>query len=124
MIKSLKLVGCISLSAIECQYNQIENINLTNCESLSTLKCSDNIISELNLEGCASLKSLYCANNNLEVLDLSKTGLGIISSSYLDCAPNASLSKLYLKTGSNISGVTTSRSTSNIPAETEIIYVD
>jgi hypothetical protein len=37
---------------------------------------------------------------------------------------NCDLTKLYLKTGASINGVTSSRSTTYIPAITEIEFVD
>lgn len=124
-ITSLDVSGLNTLETVECYDSQIRSFNAEGCSNMETLYCYNNQIALLNVNGCNSLKYLKCYNNNLGILDLSKSGLGIVSSSSLDCSPmNVSLSTLYLKTGAKISNVTSSRSTTYIPSETEIIYKD
>ena len=124
-LSTLSLKGCSSVSYVSADNNQLTSINAEGCNALADLLCYNNQLTSLNVDDCNSLKRLLCYSNNFEVLDLSKSRIGLISSSTLDCSPmNTSLITLYLKTGSSISGVTTSRSTTYIPKETDIIYVD
>jgi hypothetical protein len=113
------------LKTLSCYENNLTELNLSGKTKLVTCYCDNNKLSTLNVNSCTALKTLRCHTNNLETLDLSTSGLGIVSSSSLDCSPmNTNLSTLYLKAGANISGITSSRSTSYIPSETEIVFVD
>ena len=115
---------------------EIDCSNLKSLEYLDTgyfpniinLDCSNCSIKDLGLNSWSpKLTKLDCSGNKLKELDVSKTNIGNCPSSEpyaLKCANMQSLKTLTLKTGWDIKGITTNRSTDYIPEATEIKFVD
>ena len=115
---------------------EIDCSNLKDLEYLDTyyfpniinLDCSNCSIENLNLNSrVPKLTKLDGSGNKLKELNVSKTNIGNCPASEpyaLKCANMQSLKTLTLKTGWDIKGITTNRSTDYIPETTEIKFVD
>lgn len=81
MIKSLKMMNCIGLTAVPtledekmletlmCGYNtNLSNLNVCDYTALKTLNCQDDNIPTLDLSYNLHLVSLYASNNRIETL--------------------------------------------------------
>ena len=144
-LTNLEVGDCTALAVLSCENNQLATLDVSNNKELRRLWCNDNQLTTLDLSKntaltrlyCynnqlttldlsknTTLTELYCYNNQLTTLDLSKTKLG--NSPYdnpLNCAPMETLQTLYLKTGWEIEGITSNRSTDYIPEQTQIEFV-
>ena len=113
------------LTLLSCAAGVLTELDVTHNEKLETLYCNSNALTGLDLSHNAALISLWCYSNNLTTLDVSQTALGTSSvSNPLDCAPMATLQTLILKTGWKIKGINLNRSSSYIPATTQIEYAE
>ncbi|WP_179005828.1 T9SS type A sorting domain-containing protein [Winogradskyella forsetii] len=63
--------GTISLKALYCAGNNLNNLDTSQNTNLEILDCADNNISDLNINNNALLRVLYTSNNDLTILDLS-----------------------------------------------------
>ncbi|WP_178987860.1 T9SS type A sorting domain-containing protein [Winogradskyella schleiferi] len=63
--------GTISLKALYCAGNNLNNLDISQNTNLEILDCADNNISDLNVNNNALLRVLYASNNNMTILDLS-----------------------------------------------------
>ena len=145
-IETLTLAGNDALKTLVCYGNSLTELDLRGAPMLEHVDAGDcaiagadfsansflrilaihnNRLTELDLSHNARLQSLTCDRNLLRTLDLSaNTAL-----TTLDCAPmddsygNNLLTTLTLSYGMEIAGITTGRSSGNIPDATEIVWV-
>lgn len=120
-LRSLDLTQNTKLIKFSCASNQFTDLNFINNTALTELDCSDNQLRGLDLTTNSALTILYCHSNPFTSLDISNTNL---NGGTLKCAPMETLEVLYLKTGWDIYGITTDRSSEYIPEHTEIEFVD
>ncbi len=145
-LTTLDVSGCSTLYTLECNNNSLTALDVSNnarllrliCSSnqlttldvsknvfMYTLFCDSNQLTVLDVSNTMLLDFLNCSKNQLTTLDVSKTNLGNPSETYpLHCSDMPTLQTMYLKTGWKISGINVNRSTSHIPAQTEILYKD
>lgn len=117
-LTNLNASGCTQLTTLDCYVNAINSLDVSDCVALTTLNCDRNAINSLDVSNNVALTKLNCYSNLLESLDISNN-TAITS---LDCSPNENLKTLYMKEGHTISKINNSRSSSNIPEATDIIY--
>lgn len=94
------------------------SLDLSGNPDMRSLTCSGIGLRELNVSGCRQLESLTCSKNELNTLDVS-LNLRLTS---LNCASMPTLQTLYLSKEQSIRYITYDRSTSYIPATTQIEY--
>ena len=126
-LTTLDVSGCTQLTELYCYSNQLTTLDVSKNTQLTLLYCYSNQLTTLDVSKNTQLKYLYCDSNQLTTLDVSKTNLGNSTRSYpLSCAPMSTLKTLYLKKGWSIKGITedSGRSTTFIPAQTQIVFVD
>ena len=70
-LKELDLSKNIALTELVCYHNQLTALDLSKNIALNYLLCFDNQINTLNLSKNTMLMGLYCQNNQLTTLDLS-----------------------------------------------------
>lgn len=144
-LETLDLSGNPLLETLVCYGNSLTELSLTGNPLLKHLDCGDCAIAKLDLSGNPALESLYSHNNRLAALELSaNTALATItcdrnllrrldvsalgSLTSLRCTPmnDASganlLREVVVAQGQNIPGITTGRSSSNIPSAT-IVFI-
>jgi len=88
----------VSLTYLNCSWNQLTSLDVSACTALTTLDCSGNQLTSLDVSTCSALTGLVCNNNNqLTSLDVSaNTAL-----TFLYCYINQ-LTSLNVKNGNNI----------------------
>ena len=114
---------------IDCSnLKDLEFLNTSCFPNIINLDCSNCSIVDLGLSSWSpKLTKLDCSGNKIKELNVSKTNIGNCPASEpyaLKCANMQSLKTLTLKTGWDIKGITTNRSTDYIPETTEIKFVD
>jgi len=57
---------------------------LTGCIGLTTLYCNDNQLKSLTMDGCTALRTLHCNSNQLKILNIARC----TKLTYLDCRKN------------------------------------
>lgn len=73
-----------SITALDCQFNQLTSMDLSSNTALTQLYCKQNQLSSLDLSNNTALTHLYCQSNQISSLDLSNN-----TSLYLvDCGAN------------------------------------
>ena len=74
----------VSLTGLDCSYNQLSSLDVSSCTALTVLLCYYNQLSSLDVSTCTALTTLYCGVNQLTSLDVSTcTAL-----TYLNCSHN------------------------------------
>ena len=114
---------------IDCSnLKDLEFLNTSCFPNIINLDCSNCSIVDLGLSSWSpKLTKLDCSGNKIKELNVSKTNIGNCPASEpyaLKCANMQSLKTLTLKTGWDIKGITTNRSTDYITETTEIKFVD
>ena len=61
----------VSLTYLDCSWNQLSSLNLSACTALTYLNCSSNGLTSLDLSSCTALTGLDCSYNQLTSLDVS-----------------------------------------------------
>lgn len=69
-LKELNISGCIGLTSITCNYQDLEELNLTNCSSLTSLNLKGNWLKTVDLTGLSNLETLNIEYNHIVNLDL------------------------------------------------------
>ena len=106
------------LKTLTCSGGLLTTLDLSANTALETVDCSANKLRSLDVTRCEKLKTLSCSGNFLETLDVSGN-LGLTS---LNCSSMESLKTLFMDSSQRIRYITYERSTSYIPAQTEIVY--
>ena len=89
-LTSLDLSGCTALTSLDCNNNQLTSIDVSSCSALTILGCSWNQLTSLDVSGCTALNGLDCYNNQITSLDVSPcTAL-----TTLECSENYSLTSI------------------------------
>ena len=113
-----------ALTRLNCGWNQLTALDVSNNTALTSLICNFNQLTTLDVSNNTALTYLYCSTNQLTTLDVSKTNLGnSLETHPLYCTQMRTLTTLYLKTGWEIEGITSNRSTDYIPEQTQIEFV-
>lgn len=116
-LTNLDVSDCTTLTKLSCSYNQLTSLDLSGCKALTSLGCSDNQLTSLDISKNTALKSLNCSNNQLTSLDVSNN----TALTFLGCAPMSTLETLYITQDQSIPNITSNRSSSYIPATTDIV---
>lgn len=124
-LTALDLRGAPMLDHLDAGDCAIARVDLSENTFVKIVALHNNRLTALDLGRNPYLQSLTCDRNLIRTLDLSaNTAL-----TNLDCSPmddgygNNLLTTLTLSYGMEISGITTNRSSSNIPDATEIVWV-
>jgi len=100
-LTSLDVSGCTALMGLKCFSNQLTNLNASGCTALTYLFCYGNQLTSLNVSSCTALTNLDCHYNQLTSLDVSTctslidlycSGNQLTS---LDVSSNTALTSLY-----------------------------
>ena len=83
-LTDLDLKHNTKLVKLSCENNIINSIDLTNNKSLTFLNCIDNKLSDLDVSNNADLQQLHCSNNQLTSLNVAQNS----SLTYLVCYNN------------------------------------
>ena len=116
-VKELNLSGNPRLGWLGIYGSGITSVDLNSNPELRYLNCENTPIASLDLSPCTKLYELKCWDCLMEELDISMLPYLEV----VECAPMASLRKLYVSDTQRINGVTVYRSEANVPAETEIV---
>ncbi len=117
-MESIDLSGNPKLKKFICNGSMFTSLDLSANSALEELNCYSCKIQSLDVTRCEKLKTLNCSSNYLETLDVSGN-LGLTS---LNCSQMETLKTLFLDSSQRIRYITYERSTSYIPAQTEIVY--
>ena len=60
----------VSLTYLDCSWNQLSSLNLSACTALTYLNCSSNYLTSLDVSTCSALTSLNCSYSLLTSLDV------------------------------------------------------
>ena len=60
----------VSLTYLDCSYNQITSLDLSSCTALTYLNCLSNYLTSLDVSTCSALTSLNCSYSLLTSLDV------------------------------------------------------
>ena len=124
-LTQLDLSGAPLLEHVDAGDCALTSVKLTENSLLRILAIHNNRLTELDLSRNTRLQTLTCDRNLIRTLDLSKN----TALTSLDCAPmndgygNNLLVTLTLSSGMSIGGITSGRSSDNIPDGTEIVWV-
>lgn len=116
-IKTLDLSGNPNLDWLGVYGTSLTSLDLSANHKLRWLDCFETDIASLDLTPCDNLYELKCWRCRFSELDISMLPLLEI----VDCAPMASLNKLYVSEDQKIEGITQNRSEENVPAATKIV---
>lgn len=116
-IKTLDLSGNPNLDWLGVYGTSLTSLDLSANHKLRWLDCFETDIASLDLTPCDNLYELKCWRCRFSELDISMLPLLEI----VDCAPMASLNKLYVSEDQNIEGITQNRSEENVPASAKIV---
>lgn len=121
---SLNLAGLSNLSYLDCVEANLTSIDLTGCTGLKDLLIYRNKLTALDISSCPKLSRLCCQENQIVTLDLTYGDFPNCPSYLVPLKANnmPSLKTVYLKTGWQLKYINVNRSTSYIPATTEIVY--
>lgn len=123
-VESVTIKGLSKLERFTCTEGSLATLDLTGCTALTSLTLYDNKLTSLDITPCIKLNHLVCQNNRIVSLDLTNGDFPNCPSYLvpLKCNNMATLKTVYVKTGWRLKYITYDRSTSYIPATTEIIY--
>lgn len=65
---------CMSLTDLNCEYNQLTLLNISNNKKLTRLNCGSNDLTSLDISNNTDLIKLDCWNNHLTSLNLNNNG--------------------------------------------------
>ena len=83
-LTGLDVSSCTELMTLDCSSNKLTGLDVSACTALGILMCHINKLTNLNVSGCTELVELTCSTNQLKSLDVSGcTALGM-----LDCSAN------------------------------------
>ena len=116
-VKELNLSGNPRLGWLGIYGSGITSVDLNSNPELRYLNCENTPIASLDLSPCTKLYELKCWDCLMEELDISMLPYLEV----VECAPMASLRKLYVSDTQRINGVTVNRSEANVPAGAEIV---
>ena len=69
-LSSLNLSACTAITALYCYSNQLTSLDVSSCTALTTLLCNDNQLTSLDVSACTAITGLACNDNQLTSLDV------------------------------------------------------
>jgi len=96
-LTSLDVSACTALTTLDCSGNQLTSLDVSTCSALTGLVCNNNQLTSLDVSTCTALSNLLCNDNLLTSLDVSACTVLYI----LNCYDNQ-LTSLNVKNGNNI----------------------
>lgn len=115
---TIDLSGNPKLKSLSCESSMLTSLDLSANPQLESVSCRSCKIQSLDVTRCTELKTLSCSGNVLTTLDVS----GNPNLTSLNCSNMATLSTLFMDASQRIRYITYDRSTTYIPAQTEIVY--
>ncbi|MDD5148851.1 MAG: T9SS sorting signal type C domain-containing protein [Flavobacterium sp.] len=83
-LTSLNIAGLIHLSVLDCNSNALTSLNISTLVNLAFLNCGYNQLTSLNISGLNALQAVSCDYNQITSLN----GSGLLSLGYITCDHN------------------------------------
>ena len=89
----------VSLTSLNCSWNQLSSLNLSACTALTSLNCRNNYLTSLDVSANTALTGLDCSYNQLTSLDLSNNTALIVLYCYINQLTSLDVSACTALTG-------------------------